>query len=162
LAKRAGAGGVLICPGLTGWDAMREIAEDDRIGLPILSHPALLGSFVTDHRNGISHATLFGQLPRLAGADASIFPTFGGRFTFTPDDCRSIAHATDCSMAHFRPIFPVPGGGISLDRVPELYEFYGADVIFLIGGSLRQGPDLAENCREFHRRVSALSPVRPS
>jgi ribulose-bisphosphate carboxylase large chain len=153
-AKRAGAGGLLISPGLTGWDTLREIADDDRIGLPILSHPALLGSFVTDRRNGISHGALFGQFPRLAGADATIFPSFGGRFSFTRADCCSIAESTGEPMAHFRPIFPVPGGGISLDRLPELCELYGSEVIFLVGGALRQGSDLIESCRTFLRRVA--------
>ncbi len=38
-AKNAGAGGLLVSPGLVGLDTMRQIADDERIGLPILSHP---------------------------------------------------------------------------------------------------------------------------
>lgn len=36
----------MISPGLTGFDTMRWLAEDDEIGLPIINHPALQGSFV--------------------------------------------------------------------------------------------------------------------
>lgn len=161
-AKQAGAGGLLICPGVTGWDTLRQIAEDDRIALPILCHPALLGSFVTESTSGISHYTLFGQLPRLAGADAVIFPNFGGRFPFTKQDCRHIAEGTGDELGHFQRIFPTPGGGMGLDRIPELCEFYGRQVIFLIGGGLRRhGPDLIENCRQFHRLVSQVPAVNP-
>ena len=31
---------------------------------------------------------------------------------------------------------PVPAGGMTTDRVPEMLDFYGADVMLLIGGAL--------------------------
>jgi ribulose-bisphosphate carboxylase large chain len=155
-AKNAGAGGLMVAPGLIGMDLMRELADDESIGLPILTHPALQGSFVTS-RNGISHGVLFGQLARLGGADATIFPNFGGRFSFSCSECKEIAHATNESMGHLRPIFPAPGGGMSLDRVPEMIETYGQDLIFLIGGGLfKHGPDLIENCRHFRKMVEMM------
>jgi ribulose-bisphosphate carboxylase large chain len=73
IAKDAGAGGLMVAPGLIGMDLMRELADDGSIALPILTHPALQGSFVTSS-NGIAHGVIFGQLARLAGADATIFP----------------------------------------------------------------------------------------
>ena len=49
------------------------------------------------------------------------------------------------------------GGGMSLERVPEMMETYGRDLVFLIGGGLfRNGSDLAENCRGFRRMVEGL------
>jgi len=39
------------------------------------------------------------------------------------------------------PAFPAPGGGIDAARVPHWLERYGADTIFLIGGSLYAQPD---------------------
>jgi len=147
-AKQAGAGGLLIAPGLTGLDTMRCLADDDHIALPLMYHPAFHGSFVTNPDNGISHYALFGQIVRLAGADASIFPSYGGRFSFSREECRSIAEGTAVPMAQIRPIFPTPGGGMSLAHVSEMLDIYGRDVIFLIGGGLhRHGPDLVENCR---------------
>lgn len=149
-AKAAGAGGLLFCPGIAGLDAMRTLADDDRIGLPIMSHPAFQGPFVTSRENGISHYALFGQLARLAGADATIYPNFGGRFSFSPEECRSIVAGCEVVMGNLAPIFPTPGGGMSLERIPELKEFYGREVIFLMGGGLFQGgSDLASNCRRF-------------
>jgi len=156
-AKKAGAGGLLVAPGLIGLDTMRQLADDDRIALPLMSHPALQGSFVTSPDNGISHYTLFGQIPRLAGADASIYPNYGGRFSFSREECRSIFEGTEVPMGHIKPIFPAPGGGMSLARVPEMLEIYGRDVIFLIGGGLhKRGPDLVENCRYFQRLVKGI------
>ena len=143
----------MVAPGIIGFDLMRELADDDSIGLPILTHPALQGSFVTG-QGGISHGVIFGQLARLAGADATIFPNFGGRFSFSREECAGIVHGTAEPMGNLKTIFPAPGGGMSLDRVPEMLETYGKDLIFLIGGGLfKHGPDLVENCRHFRKMV---------
>ncbi|MBI4617146.1 MAG: ribulose 1,5-bisphosphate carboxylase large subunit [Planctomycetes bacterium] len=154
-ACEAGAGALLISPGLAGLDAMRALADDDRIALPLLFHPALLGSFVTCPEDGISPFALFGQIARLAGADASIFPHYGGRFSFSAEHCLSIARGTEEAMGGLVPIFPVPAGGMTLSRVPELVRFYGRDVVLLIGGALHRGRDLVETCRRFRGLVEA-------
>jgi len=152
-AKAAGAGGIMVAPGIIGFDLMRELADDDTIGIPILTHPAFQGSFVTG-QGGMSHGVIFGQLARLAGADATIFPNFGGRFSFSREECSDIIHGTAEPMGRLKTIFPAPGGGMSLDRVPEMLETYGRDLIFLIGGGLfKHGPDLVENCRHFRKMV---------
>jgi ribulose-bisphosphate carboxylase large chain len=153
-AKRHGAGGLLIAPGLTGFDALSRLAADESLALPIFSHPAFQGTFVLNPDSGVSHRVLFGQLARLAGADAAIYPNYGGRFAFTREECLSIVEGTEMPMGSIKTIFPCPGGGMSLERVPELLEVYGRDVIFLIGGGLfTYGPDLAETCRRFREMV---------
>lgn len=156
-AKEAGAGALLISPGLAGLDAMREISEDDGINLPIFSHPAFQGSYVLD-RSGISHSVLFGQIARLAGADATIYPNFGGRFSFSIEECKSIVEGTMEPMGALKQIFPCPAGGMSLSSIPKSIEIYGNDVIFLVGGGLfKQGPDIVENSRYFRDMVERLS-----
>jgi ribulose-bisphosphate carboxylase large chain len=149
-AKDQGAGGFLIAPGLTGFDTMRALAEDESVNLPLISHPAFLGSMVTHPENGLSHRVLFGQLQRLAGADASIYPNYGGRFGFLREECRSIAESCQDKMGDYAPIFPAPGGGMRLENVPDMLALYGNDVIFLIGGALySRSTDLIENTRYF-------------
>ncbi len=154
-ARSAGAGGLLVCPGLTGMDGMRLLADDDSIALPIMAHPALQGSFVTAPDNGIAHYALYGQLMRLAGADASVYPNYGGRFSFSREECASIVAGCTVSMGEIKPIFPTPGGGMNLERIRDMRTLYGQDVIYLIGGGLhRAGPDLVENARQFNHLVS--------
>jgi ribulose-bisphosphate carboxylase large chain len=148
LAKNAGAGGLMIAPGLTGYDAMRLLADDARLALPIIAHPAFQGSYVLNPQSGISHGVIFGVMARLAGADASIFPNFGGRFSFSQEECRELVDGCRTPMGNMKPIFPCPGGGMGLERVPEMIRFYGHQVIFLIGGALVQG-DLIKNCQKF-------------
>jgi len=149
-AKQAGAGALLIAPGLTGFDTMRALSEDEQVNLPLISHPALLGSMVISPHNGLSHRVVFAQLQRVAGADASIYPNYGGRFGFSQAECQSIAQGCQESMGNYPAIFPTPGGGMELARIPELLQLYGNDVMFLIGGSLySRSPDLVENAQYF-------------
>ena len=154
-AKENQVGALIVAPGLVGLDTMRMLADDDRIALPIISRPAFQGTFTAHPDNGVSHYTIYGQLPRLAGADASIFPNYGGRFSFSIEDCQSIVRGAAVPMHHIKPIFSAPGGGMSLERIPEMIKTYGRDVIFLIGGALHKlGPDLAANCRRYMQVVS--------
>jgi ribulose-bisphosphate carboxylase large chain len=156
-AKGWGAGGIMVAPGLAGWDALRLLAEDDALALPILSHPAWLGTFAISPAQGVAHHVIFGQLPRLAGADATIFVNHGGRFAFTRDDCRDIVAATEQPMGHLKPIFPIPAGGMTLDRLPEMAEFYGSEAVFLIAGGLySHGPDLAASSRQFRQLMEQI------
>lgn len=154
-AKRVGAGGLLVAPGLVGWDAMRALAEDDKLGLPILLHPALLGSFTVSPESGIAHEVLYGTLARLAGADIVIFPNHGGRFSFSQGDCRRITHGCAAPMGGTRAAFPAPAGGMTLERVQEMRGFYGDDVVLLIGGDLHRHGDLVETCRRFREMVDS-------
>jgi ribulose-bisphosphate carboxylase large chain len=106
LAKELGAGGLLVCPGLVGWDAMRMLADDNRLALPIMSHPALIGSFTAAPDGGISHYALYGLMPRLFGADASIFPSWGGRFSFSMEECAAIVAGTEAALGGFKSSSP--------------------------------------------------------
>jgi ribulose-bisphosphate carboxylase large chain len=80
-AKESGAGAVMLLPGLSGWDVVRQLASDSTFELPILIHPAMLGGWLQTHYNGaencshprgLSHKFLFGILPRLCGGDGKL------------------------------------------------------------------------------------------
>jgi ribulose-bisphosphate carboxylase large chain len=158
-AKEKGAGALLVSPALVGFDVARRLAEWDELGLPIIGHPALIGSYVVSPTNGFSFYALFGQVMRLIGMDASIYPNFGGRFSFAPEECRQIVHGCKDSMSHFKPIWPSPGGGMTFDRIPSMKEFYGEDVMYLMGGNLhKQGMPLADACKKLRGLVEANEP----
>jgi ribulose-bisphosphate carboxylase large chain len=149
-ARNAGASALLISPALTGFDAMRLVADDDRVNLPIMSHPTVSGNYVNNPNGGFSYHAYYGQLHRLAGADSPIFVNYGGRFPATRDDCQGVISGCTVPMAHIKPIMPCAGGGMKFERVPELLEMYGENAIFLVGGGLHSaGDDLVENVRQF-------------
>lgn len=154
-AKQAGAGALVISPGLTGFNAVREIAGNASINLPVLFHPALLGSFTSSKNSGLSHYVLYGQIARLCGADIVIFPGYGGRFSFSKQECRNISEGCKIKMGNLKPALTGPGGGMTLQHMPELKRFYGNDVVFLMGGGLfSYEKDLPQSVRTFRSLVS--------
>ena len=86
----------------------------------------------------IAPALLLGKLFRIVGADAVVFPNHGGRFGYTPDTCRMLARRALEELRGLQAALPVPAGGMTTARVPEMLDFYGADVMLLIGGALLQ------------------------
>jgi ribulose-bisphosphate carboxylase large chain len=97
---------------------------------------------------GMTHSVLYGTLMRLAGADATVYPNFGGRFSFTKRECLGIARATGEVMGSLKDAFPAPGGGLTPERTAEMSQVYGKDFILLIGSGLhRGGDDLTANAR---------------
>lgn len=151
-AKELGAGALLVLPGISSFDSMRTLAEDDELGLPIQSHPSMLGSLVTSTDQGIAHGILFGTLTRLAGADISIFPNKGGRFSFTEEQCLEIKDAAIAPLENIKKIWIAPAGGMTLNRIPEMITMYGKDTALLIGGALSRG-DLRENANKMSEIV---------
>lgn len=156
-AKQAGAGGFLAVPGLTGLDSMRMLADQDDLNLPILYHPAFHGSYFMGSESSFSKYAFFGQIIRLAGADASIFANFGGRFTFTRTECEQIVEGCKTPMGNLKSIFPAPAGGITFGMLSEMKEVYDRDVLYIMGGGLhRGGSDLVANCRKFREIVEKI------
>lgn len=153
-AKDLGAGALLVLPGITGFDSLRLLAADDSLALPIQGHPAMLGSLVTSKSEGISHGIALGTLMRLAGADISIFPNVGGRFSFTKDQCLEITEKSREKLGSLKPMMVSPAGGMTLERIPEMIDMYGKDSALLIGGALSRG-SLADNAAQMSETVRA-------
>lgn len=154
-AATLGAGALLVLPGVVGFDALRLVTSDAGPGLPVMSHPSLLGSYVVTPTQGLAHGIVLGTLMRLAGADLSVFPHHGGRFSFSAEECRAIAEACRAPLGDLAACFPAPGGGMTPERVPDLLATYGADVALLIGGALHRG-DVADNARRFRAQAEEL------
>ncbi len=145
-ARDAGIDTVLAAPMLTGWSNFRTIVAENP-DIAFLSHPSMGGAQIAP--------PLLAKLFRLLGADAIVFPNFGGRFGYSPDTCRAIARAGLGDWQGLKAAIPVPAGGMTLERVPELLDFYGRDVMLLIGGSLLSANDtLIESARAFTQAVA--------
>jgi ribulose-bisphosphate carboxylase large chain len=155
ILREEGCEMALAAPMILGLASFQEIAE--RVGVPILAHPAFGGAA------RIRPALLIGKLFRLFGADAVIFPNYGGRFSYSPELCRDLAQAARKPWEHIRRALPTPAGGMSVGRVPEMLSAYGADTLLLIGGDLlRAGDALVERSREFVEMVARYPSPQPS
>jgi ribulose-bisphosphate carboxylase large chain len=147
LATQAGIDTVMIAPMIAGFaNIQRLVREHPRIAF--IAHPTMGGAA------RIAPPLLIGKLFRLIGADAAIFPNHGGRFGYSPDTCRAIACAALAERDGLKPCAPVPAGGMSTERVGEMLDFYGGDVMLLIGGALIEaGERVAEKAAAFVTEV---------
>lgn len=153
-AKKAGAGGLMVMAGLVGWDAMRMLADENSLALPVFFHPALLGGYIKGTDTGISTRILSGILPRLAGADIAAFQNFVGRITNFKKDCLSAREVLSEPMGHLKPSFPSTGGGMTLTNLSEFSDIYKNDIIYIMGGGLHHGESLVDTCRTFRKLVT--------
>jgi ribulose-bisphosphate carboxylase large chain len=129
MVRAAGVDCVMVAPMMAGLSNLQALASDNQ-DIAFLAHPALAGA------SRIAPPLLIGKLFRLFGAGAVVFPNHGGRFGYSPETCRAIAREALGDLGGMRPSVPVPAGGMTLARVPELLDFYGPDVMLLIGGNL--------------------------
>ncbi len=150
LAKKLGATALMVAPALIGYGWLHKLSTDDNLNLPIISHPAMMGGFVLPGISGITSPVWMGLLPRLMGADMTIFVSYGGRFTFTAQECLAIMQQLTKPLASIKASCPGPGGGVTAARLPELKGIYGSDVMYLVGGDMfRRSTDLEANMKFF-------------
>lgn len=149
-ARRLGVQAFLVAPMNCGVATFNALAREHR-DLLLMAHPALAG-------RAFAPPALLGRLFRLFGADATIFPNHGGRFSYSRDDCLGIVQSARAPWRGLKPALPVPAGGMSVERVPEIVREYGCDSVLLIGGSLLAARErLAERAREFVQAVAGAA-----
>jgi ribulose-bisphosphate carboxylase large chain len=143
-----GVGMVMLSPMLLGLPVVQELVAE-RLTVPVLAHPAMAGAA------RIAPPLLLGKLFRLIGADAVVYPNHGGRFGYSKQTCQDLVGAATGDWCAMKSALPVPAGGMSLERVPEMVDFYGNDVMLLIGGALLLAKDDLQ--REARRFVLAVT-----
>lgn len=148
IARSEGLDTVMIAPMITGLSTLQALRRA-HADFAFIAHPAMIGA-------GRISPYLFAKLFRLLGADAFIFPNPGGRFSYSSACCQRIAAALRGLAGGLRPSLPVPAGGMTLERVPELLDYYGPDAMLLIGGALLSVPpgSIIEETARFVRAVA--------
>lgn len=146
-AKNAGIDSVMAQPMIMGLSTFMKLVRENP-GIAFFAHPTLAGAA------RISPQLLFGKIFRMLGADALVFPNHGGRFGYTPDTCRELAQAALADWHGLKPAVPVPAGGMTIDRTAEMLDFYGPEVMLLIGGALLEARErLTEETAAFVAKV---------
>lgn len=151
-AQECGAGGIMLAPGLTGYDMMQYVSSHTE--LPVIAHPAMAGCLLDKGSGGFDCGCVLGQLPRICGADFTVFPNFGGRFSLSQKQCRSIIDRCMEPCGEMKRSFPCPAGGMTFEKLEDMKVFYGTDAALLMGGGLfTVTPDLTANCRAYVKRL---------
>jgi len=155
LAALAQATFILVSAAVIGWAAGARLMAPtpqplaaEGLGMAVMAHPAFAGAL------RIAPELLYGKIFRLFGADAVIYPNYGGRFSYSQQTCADLAANLRRPWGPIKDALPVPAGGMQVDRVQEMIDFYGDDTILLIGGSLYMAGDaLFERSRTFAENV---------
>jgi ribulose-bisphosphate carboxylase large chain len=129
VARDAGVDAAMIAPMIAGPANVLTVVRQNP-DITFIAHPTFAGAA------RVTPQLMFGKFFRLIGADGIVFPNHGGRFGYSPDTCRLLARTALEDRDGLRPCVPVPAGGMTTDRVGEMLDFYGADVMLLIGGAL--------------------------
>jgi ribulose-bisphosphate carboxylase large chain len=149
IARDAGLDTAMVAPMVAGVANFHRLVADNP-DFAFLAHPSMSGG------TRIAPPYLFGGLLRMLGADAVIFANYGGRFSYSVETCRALAERALEARPGLRRAVPVPAGGMSRERVGEMLEFYGADIMLLIGGSLLEARErLTEATATFVAEVHA-------
>lgn len=149
LALAEGLDAVLVAPMIAGVSNVQALVRRHP-QVAFIAHPTMAGA------SRIAPPALYGKLFRLIGADGVVFPNHGGRFGYSSDTCRALADAARVPWLGLSPALPIPAGGMTLDRVPDILDFYGRDAMLLIGGALLLARDrLVETSSAFANAVAA-------
>jgi ribulose-bisphosphate carboxylase large chain len=147
LARDEGLDCVMIAPMICGFPAMQTLRRTFP-EMVFFAHPSMGGA------GRIAPDLLIGGLFRLLGADAVIFPSFGGRFGYSQTTCRQLAATARRRDDGMKATLPVPAGGMTLERTREILDFYGRDTMLLIGGNLLMAGDrISVEAERFVRAV---------
>ncbi|MEA2773507.1 MAG: S-methyl-5-thioribulose 1-phosphate isomerase [Acetobacteraceae bacterium] len=148
LARDAGLDCVMLAPMICGFPAMQALVREFP-DMAFFAHPSMGGA------TAIAPELLIGRLFRLMGADAVIFPSFGGRFGYSPETCRLLADNARRMDDGMKAALPVPAGGMTVERTKEILDFYGEDSMLLIGGNLLMAREqITQETERFTRAVA--------
>ncbi|MBX9773758.1 MAG: ribulose 1,5-bisphosphate carboxylase [Xanthobacteraceae bacterium] len=153
IVRDAGIDTVMVAPMVSGVSSFHRLVADNP-DMAFLAHPSLAGAA------RIAPPFHFGGLFRMLGADAVIFPHHGGRFGYSAATCKAIAERARNARNGLKPCVPVLAGGMSRERVGEILEFYGADIMLLIGGALLEAREhLTQAATAFVDAVHDWKPI---
>jgi ribulose-bisphosphate carboxylase large chain len=141
IARDCGLDCMMLAPMVAGFSSVRVLTRAFP-EVTFFAHPSMGGAA------RIAPELLIGKLFPALGCGAVIFPTYGGRFGYSRATCREL-------VDNARPALAVPAGGITLDRIGELLDFYSPDTMLLIGGSLLLARDrITEESAAFAQAVA--------
>ena len=159
VAKRAvdaGANAIMVNYLAVGLPALQALAEDPDINVPILAHMDCAGALYESPISGIASHLVLAKLPRLAGADAIVFPAPYGKAPYLKDRFVYTADVMHYPMHNIKPSMPMPSGGITPEMVPTCVADIGKEIMIGSGGGIHAHPmGPAAGARAFRQAIDA-------
>jgi len=144
IVQEHGANAIMVNHISTGYSALRKLAEDPSVKVPILGHMDLAGAFYQDPVSGISSPLILGKFGRLAGCDTIVHPAPYGKAPTTADRFKETARQMIMPMRnapHIKRTLPMPSGGITPSLVEKCVNDLGTNIMIGSGGGIHAHPD---------------------
>ncbi len=158
--QEAGANALMVNHISVGYSAMRKLAEDPSVKVPILGHMDLAGAFYQDPLSGISSPLILGKFGRLAGCDFIVHPAPYGKAPTTTDRFKETARQMVMPMGnapHIKPTMPMPSGGITVSLVEKCVKDLGTNIMIGSGGGIHAHPSgPAAGAKAFRQAIDAV------
>jgi ribulose-bisphosphate carboxylase large chain len=122
-----------------GYSAIRMLAEDPSVKVPIHVHRAGHGAFTRNPKHGIS-LMILAKLTRLAGGDQLHTGTAAGKMDAKIPEIKSTNDFLRGEFHGLRSTFPVASGGVHPALVPTNIEQLGRDLVIQAGGGIHGHP----------------------
>jgi len=136
--QERGCRGAVVIPFYLGLDTVAGLASASDLAL--LAHPSGSGVFF-DLEHGVAPEVYLGQVLRIAGCDAVIYPHAGGRFRMDESTASAISSNLLGELGTLRRSAPAPGGGIESAALVKWLDLYGPDSVFVVGSSVARAED---------------------
>ena len=140
-ALEHGANALMVNYLAVGYSAVRQLAEDPSINVPILGHMDIAGALSYSPITGIATHLVIGKLPRIVGIDIGVFPAPYGKAPLLKDRFLDMHRAMRMPLQHIKPTMPMPSGGITPGHVPMVINDLGLEVMIGAGGGIHAFPE---------------------
>ena len=124
----------------TGFEAVKAVAEDPKIKIPIHIHRTMHGAMTRDPLHGISMLP-FTKLIRMCGGDATHVGTFGvGKMAGTLQGDRDCLEASLSKQGKYKTMMPICSGGVYPGMIGTMIKASGFNVQVQAGGGVAGHP----------------------
>ncbi|MBD3341526.1 MAG: ribulose 1,5-bisphosphate carboxylase [Candidatus Lokiarchaeota archaeon] len=152
-----GANALMINYLTAGWEAMRQLAEDPSINVPILGHMDFAGAYFGGEWTGLTSMLTLAKFPRMCGADTVVMPAPYGKAEVLDERYEQNLKALRYPLQHIRPTLPMPSGGITPGMVEKCMKEAGTDILIGSGGGIHSHPDgPIDGARAFRQAIKAV------
>ncbi len=152
-----GANALMINFCTAGFEALRAVAEDPSIKVPILGHMDFSGAYFGGHWTGLTSMLTLAKFPRMCGADSVVVPAPYGKAEILDERYETILKTLRFPFQHIKPTLPMPSGGITQGMVEKAMKEAGNDILIGSGGGIHSHPDgPTSGAKAFRQAIDAV------
>lgn len=139
-ALELGANTLMVDVITSGFAALRVLAEDSGINVPIHVHRTMHAALTRNAEHGIAMRPI-AKLVRILGGDQLHTGTVSGKMQHDSHEVLGDNGAITCALYGMKATFPVASGGLHPGKVYKELKTLGTDIVLQAGGGIHGHPD---------------------